>query len=416
MDMNRASLEKPKPFASAGKRFHGLPSSIWALGLVSMFMDISSELVHGLLPVFMASTLGASVSFIGLLEGVAEATASITKVFSGVISDYVRKRKILVVLGYGLSAMTKPLFPLAASIGWVFTGRFVDRIGKGVRDAPRDALVADIISPALRGAAYGLRQALDSVGAFLGPLLAVALMVMLANDIRSVLWVAVIPAFVAVALLVFAVHEPERPQPNPGERPPFSFAGAGKLHLRYWLVVGLGAVFTLARFSEAFLILRARSVGLSIAFVPVVMVVMNISYAGAAYPAGAAADRFRPRWLLLVGLGMLVLADVVLAAAVSPLHVFGGAILWGLHMALTQGLFSKLVADASPEGLRGTAFGIFNLVSGAALLAASVVAGYLWDAVGPQATFWTGACFAAIAGIGLISFRPAADPVGSRRY
>jgi MFS family permease len=377
------------------------------MGLGSLFMDSSSELIHSLLPVFLATSLGASMVTIGVIEGVAEATASITKVFSGALSDYLRKRKFLMVLGYGLAAFTKPVFPLADSIGWVFGARFVDRIGKGIRGAPRDALVADITPPQLRGAAYGLRQALDSVGAFLGPILAILFMVLLNDNIRGAMWAAVLPAFIAVALLAVYVPEPDRDAPGTPARGPLTMADARRLPLRYWLVVLLGLVFTLARFSEAFLVLRARDVGLSLGFVPLVMIVMNIFYALFAYPAGAAADRYKPRTLLLFGLLFLIAADVISAVALTPLVFMCGTALWGLHLALTQGLLSKLVADTSPLELRGTAFGIFNLISGIALLFASVIAGALWTAYGAAATFLAGAAFAAVAAVGLAAYRTA---------
>jgi MFS family permease len=384
-----------------------LPRTIWTLGWVSLFMDSSSELVHSLLPVFLSTTLGASMVTIGLLEGIAEATASMMKVFSGVLSDRFRTRKPLLVIGYGLAALTKPVFPIATSVGQVFAARFVDRIGKGIRGAPRDALVADITPPALRGAAYGLRQALDSVGACIGPLLALLFMAWFADDLRSVLWVATLPALLAVGWLVAGVREPAREEPSgSGQQVPL-LAGARHLGSPYWRVVALGAVFTLARFSEAFLVLRAQNAGMSIGLVPAVMIVMNVVYAGAAYPAGAAADRFSRRWMLVAGLAVLVLSDIVLAAAASPWVVLGGATLWGLHLALTQGLFSKLVADAAPADLRGTAFGLFNLVSGAALLCASVLAGALWEFAGPVATFLAGAGFAVLAAMGILIARPA---------
>jgi MFS family permease len=382
-----------------------LPTDIWVLGFGSMSMDMSSELVHSLLPVFMATVLGASMVTIGVVEGIAEATAAITKVFSGTLSDYLGKRKLLAVLGYGLAAATKPVFPLATTIGWVFTARFVDRIGKGIRGAPRDALVADITPRELRAAAYGLRQSLDSVGAFIGPLLAIAFMAWLANNIRAVLWVAVVPAFIAVVLLVLGVREPERTQGDSGVRSALALADTKRLPVSYWLIVLLGAVLTLARFSEAFLVLRAQDVGLAVGYVPMVMIIMNLAYAATAYPAGVAADRFSSRMLLIIGLTMLVAADIVLAAATSPWPSFVGAAMWGLHMGLTQGLLSKLVADTSPAELRGTAFGIFNLVSGGALLLASVIAGVLWSAYGASATFLAGAAFAALATLGLLTYR-----------
>ena len=412
--MTSLQPSNPESISSNKGFYRKLPKGIWALGFVSMFMDSSSELVHSLLPIFMATTLGASLVTIGIVEGFAEAAAAITKVFSGVISDYFRKRKFLAVVGYGLAAITKPIFPLATSIGWVFGARFVDRVGKGIRGAPRDALVAEIAPVQLRGAAYGLRQALDSVGAFVGPLLAVAFMIWLANDIKAVLWVAVLPAFIAVFLLIVGVHEPESLDHAAAHRNLLTLNNAKRLRLRYWLVVALGAVFTLARFSEAFLILRAQDVGLAIGYVPVIMIVMNVVYSIFAYPAGAAADRISARTLLLMGLGILVIADIVLAIAASPGIALLGSAFWGLHMALTQGLLSKLVADTAPADLRGTAFGIFNLVSGGALLLASVIAGSLWSMFGASATFIAGASFAAFAALGLLLYRSNVRTTGHR--
>ncbi len=397
--MEPPSGRDPRPLEGTPAGREGLPLGIWALGFGSLFMDVSSELIHSLLPMFMVTTLGASMVTVGFIEGVAEATAAITKVFSGALSDYLGRRKALVVFGYALGAFTKPIFPLAPSVAWVFAARFTDRVGKGIRGAPRDALVADIAPPHLRGAAFGLRQALDSLGALLGPLLAVGFMIWFANDIRRAMWFAVLPAFVTVALLVFFVREPTR---EPGARSrPLRLQDARRLPLRFWLVVLLGGFFTLARFSEAFLVLRAQDIGLPLTYAPVVMIVMNLLYAGAAYPAGAAADRWSARALLLLGLVLLIAADVVLALSISPLAVFAGSALWGLHMAFTQGLFSKLVADTAPADLLGTGFGIFNLVSGLALLLASVIAGSLWNAFGASATFLAGASFAAAAAFGL---------------
>jgi MFS family permease len=376
-----------------------------------MFMDISSELVHSLLPIFMATVLGTSIVTIGMIEGFAEGATAITKVFSGAISDYFGKRKFLAVVGYTLSAITKPIFPIATTIGWVFGARFVDRIGKGIRGAPRDALVADIAPLQLRGAAYGLRQSLDSVGAFIGPLLAVIFMIWFTNDIRAVLWVAVVPAFIAVFLLIIAVRVPESPNRAADPRNYLTLIDTKRLSMRYWLVVALGAVFTLARFSEAFLILRAQDVGLAIGYVPMIMIVMNIFYSIFAYPAGTAADRLSARTLLLFGLAILVVADIVLAIAVSPWLTFAGAALWGLHMAFTQGLLSKIVADTAPADLRGTAFGLFNFVSGVALFLASFIAGSLWTAFGASTTFIAGASFAFLAAMGLLLYRPKTQSV-----
>ncbi|MGD9598016.1 MAG: MFS transporter [Steroidobacteraceae bacterium] len=382
--------------------WRALPAGIWAMGFGSFFMDASSELIHALLPVFLTVTLGASMVTVGVIEGVAEATAAITKVFSGAASDALGRRKALMVGGYALAALTKPLFPLAQSVGWVFAARFIDRVGKGIRGAPRDALVADLTTPELRGAAYGLRQALDSAGAVLGPLMAMALLVVYADNLRAAMWFAAVPAILAVVVLTAFVREPERgPVASGGQGRPV-YAGARRLPLRFWLVVLLGSVFTLARFSEAFLVLRAQDIGLGIEYVPLVMVVMNVFYAGAAWPAGVAADRMRPRALLAIGLFLLVAADLFLAFAGSATAVLIGAALWGLHMAFTQGLLSKLVADTAAPELRGTAFGLFNLATGVALLVASVIAGGLWEAYGAMATFLAGALFAAIAVVGLL--------------
>ncbi|NWF47318.1 MFS transporter [Hydrogenophaga sp. D2P1] len=377
-----------------------LPTAIWVLGFVSLLMDISSEMVHSLLPLFMVGTLGASALVVGLVEGLAEATALIVKVFSGVLSDWWGKRKWLAVFGYALGALTKPLFALAPGIGTVLTARLLDRVGKGVRGAPRDALVADIAPPDMRGAAFGLRQSLDTVGAFLGPLLAVGLMLLWANDFRAVFWVAVVPGLLAVALLMLGVREPDRPA---GERRgnPIRRENLRRLGSAYWWVVGLGAVFTLARFSEAFLVLRAAQSGVPVALVPLVMVAMNLVYAASAYPFGRLSDRMDHRTLLALGLAVLIAADLVLAANAHWTTLLAGVVLWGLHMGMTQGLLATMVADTAPADLRGTAFGFFNLVSGVALLLSSAIAGLLWDQLGASFTFYAGAAFSGLALLGL---------------
>lgn len=380
-----------------------MPRGVWALGFVSMFMDISSEMVHSLLPAFLVGTLGASVILVGLIEGIAESTASITKIFSGWLSDRLGKRKWLAVLGYGLGALTKPVFPMAVTPFEVLGARFADRIGKGIRGAPRDALVADITPPEVRGAAFGLRQALDTVGAFLGPLLAIALMALLANDIRKVYAWAVVPAAIAVVLLVLGVEDPKPKAGQPLRPAPIRPSQIRDMGRPFWAVVGVGVVFTMARFSEAFLVLRAQDVGLAVALVPVVMVVMNIVYSVVSTPAGSLSDRIDRRLLLAVGLGVLVAADAVLALVPNVAGVLTGVALWGLHMGLTQGVLAALVADAAPENLRGTAFGLFNLATGVTLLAASALAGLLWADLGAPATFAAGGAFAALAALGLLA-------------
>jgi MFS family permease len=381
-----------------------LPAGIWVLGFVSMLMDISSEMIHGLLPLFLVTTLGASALAVGLIEGTAESLALVVKVFSGVLSDWWARRKAIVVFGYGLSALTKPLFALANGVGFVIGARLLDRIGKGIRDAPRDALIADIVPPAMRGAAFGLRQSLDTIGAFVGPLVAVGLMILWANDFRAVFWVAAIPAFLAVALLMWGIDEPASVRARtPGN--PIRRENLRRLGKQYWWVVTVGAVFTLARFSEAFLLLRAQQGGMALSLVPLVLVAMNIVYSAFAYPFGKLADRINHRALLAAGLVLLIAADLVLATWSSWPAVIVGVMLWGMHMAVTQGLFATMVAAAAPADLRGTAFGFFNLMSGAALLVASVLAGLLWDWLGASATFLAGAAFAALTLLGLA--RPA---------
>jgi MFS family permease len=377
-----------------------LPRTVMMLGLVSLAMDISSEMIHALLPLFLVTVLGASALSVGIIEGIAEATAAIAKVFSGAISDWLGRRKPLLLLGYGLAALTKPLFPLATGIGEVLTARFIDRIGKGIRGAPRDALIADVTPSPLRGAAYGLRQSLDTVGAFAGPLLALALMAATANNFRLVFWVAVIPAFICVALIVFGVREPETAAGSErGVKRPFPIhrSEITRLPRLFWQITALGTVLTLARFSEAFLLLRAENVGLQVTWVPMMLVVMNVVYAASAYPFGKLSDRINRKVLLAGGIGVLIVADLTLALASNAWGVSAGAALWGLHMGATQGIITAIVADTAPDDLRGTAFGMFNLITGVALLAASVIAGGLWTWFGPAMTFYAGAVFSAIA-------------------
>ena len=386
-----------------------IPRGVWVLGFVSMLMDISSEMVHSLLPMFMVTVLGTSVFTVGLIEGMAESTALIVKVFSGVLSDYLGRRKSLALFGYALGALTKPLFAVAGSTGLVLTARLLDRVGKGIRGAPRDALVADITPAAVRGAAFGLRQALDTVGAFVGPLLGVGLMLLWANDFRAIFWVATVPGLLAVALLLFGIHEPQAAA-GATRRNPISKANLRRLGSPYWWTVGVGAMFTLARFSEAFLVLRAQQSGVAMALVPLIMVAMNLVYSACAYPFGKLSDRVKHSTLLFAGLLVLVAADLVLAWDNDWISLAAGIVLWGIHMGLTQGLLSTMVADTAPDDLRGTAFGFFNLVSGVALLFASALAGWLWDRYGPAYTFYGSA---ALCGFALLSLaaRPDAGPI-----
>jgi len=398
------SIDKLEKTAETQVWLAGLPRTVWALGFVSMFMDISSEMIHGLLPVFLITVIGTGATSVGLIEGVAEATTLFIRAFSGALSDRLGKRKILAIAGYALGTLTKPLFALAYGVGLVFTARFLDRIGKGIRGAPRDALVADITPQHLRGAAYGLRQSLDALGAFLGPLLAILLMKATADDFRMVFWLAVIPGVVSVSILFFAVGEPKA-RPGGPLRLPIHRHELSSLGTAYWGVVAVGMVFTLARFSEAFLLLRAVSVGLSVALVPVMLVIMSAVYSLTAYPVGHLSDRIGRTGLLTVGLGVLIASDLTLAMAKNVSQVAVGSALWGLHMGLTQGLLAALVADTAQPQLRGTAFGVFSFASGIAMLIASVLAGLLWDRFGAPATFIVGAGFAMAALVGFLMLR-----------
>jgi MFS family permease len=388
----------PKP----GYSLTQIPRGVWVLGFVSMLMDVSSEMIHALLPVYLVTVLGTSMVTVGFIEGIAEATASITKIFSGALSDWLGKRKLLAAIGYGLAAFTKPVFPLAPTVGWLVAARLVDRVGKGIRGAPGDALISDISTVHVRGASFGLRQSLDTVGAFVGPLLAIGLMWWTADNFKTVFWIAVVPAFLSLALILFVVEGPEWPPGIHRIENPLSLEAIRRLGQVYWRVVMVGVMFTLARFSEAFLILRAQNVGLSLTWVPIVLVGMNVVYALSAYPAGVLSDRFNRKALLAAGLVMLAGADLALALMPNLGGVAIGVALWGLHMGFTQGLFAALVADAAPPELRGTAFGYFNLLTGVALLAASVIAGALWDAYGPAGTFFAGLVFALAALLGLL--------------
>ena len=377
-----------------------IPSGVWALGFVSLFMDVSSEMIHSLLPLFMVTVLGTGTVAVGIVEGLAESLALVVKVFSGTLSDYLGRRKPLALFGYALGALSKPLFAVASGLGLVIIARLVDRVGKGLRGAPRDALVADITPPHLRGAAFGLRQSLDTVGAFLGPLLAVGLMLLWAGDFRAVFWVAVIPGLMAVALLLFGVKEPA-PCPIRTWANPIRRDNLIRLGRSYWWVVGIGSVFTLARFSEAFLVLRAQQSGMLVAFVPLVMVAMNLVYAITAYPFGKFADTVSHNKLLVGGLLALIAADLVLAAAEHWSAVLLGVGFWGLHMGMTQGLLAAMVADTAPSDLRGTAYGLFSLAAGCSILVASTLAGFLWDGLGASATFYAGAIFCVVAILGI---------------
>lgn len=381
-----------------------IPKGVVALGFVSMFMDISSEMVHSLLPIFLTSVLGVSALSVGILEGIAEATANIVKIFSGAISDFIGKRKPLLLLGYGLSALTKPLFPIADNFTAVLVARFTDRIGKGIRVAPRDALMADITPADMRGAAFGLRQSMDKIGSVLGPLAAILLMLATADDFRFVFWMALIPALLVIVVIIFFIKEPDIPREKGVRNFPLKKSQLKLLNKAFWFVTSIGFILTLARFSEAFLVLRGDNIGLGPAFAPAILIAMNFAYTLSSYPAGLLSDRIGKSGLMAAGIATLILADAVLAYAHNGFLIFFGAGLWGLHMGLTQGIITAMIADEAPASLRGTAFGMFNLLSGIALLLASVIAGWMWEDIGPQATFSTGAIFAALSLLGFMAF------------
>jgi len=372
-----------------------LPRNVWVLGFVSLFMDLSSEIYHALLPAFITIVLGLPATALGAIDGVAEATANFAKLLSGRLSDRTQRRKPWIMGGYGLAALSKPLFPLASSAPLVMLARFADRVGKGIRGSPRDAMIADETPPEMRGRAFGLRQALDTAGALLAPLAAIGLMALLASNIRAVFWIAIIPAAISFLLAWLALREPER-RVAPQKKPAL-FAGFRELNKDTKRLLQVGFLFTLARFSEAFLILKGIDIGLSEALSPLTLAIFNLVYVALAYPAGALSDRMSPRSILMAGMLVLIAGNAVLAETSSFLGLVLGTALWGAHMALTQGIFARMIADSAPQELRATSFGAFYFVSGIAGLLASLGAGWLWDERGSSATFLTSAGIAAVA-------------------
>lgn len=384
-----------------------LPRTVWVLGVVSLLMDLSSEIYHALLPAFLTVTLGLPVAAMGALDGFAEATASMSKLVSGRLSDRNQKRKPWILLGYGMAALSKPLFPLATTALPVLSARLVDRIGKGIRGAPRDAMIADETPPELRGRAFGLRQSMDTVGAFIAPLAAIGLMIWFRNDIRAVFWVAVIPAFLSCGFAWVMLRETsDRTTP----KTKIKWGGFRDLDPAVKRLIGVGFLFGLARFSESFLILKGIDAGIAPSWSPIVLALFNLAYLLLAYPAGIVSDRVSPQGLLLAGIGLLVAADLVLGMGVSLWTVGLGVVLWGAHMAFTQGIFSRMIADAASEDKRATSFGAFFFVSGIAALLSSLGAGLIWDRDGASATFMAGAVLAAIAGAMLVLL-PRSAPV-----
>jgi MFS family permease len=387
-----------------------LPRNVWILGFVSLLMDLSSEIYHSLLPAFVTMTLGLPATALGAIDGIAESTANFAKLASGRLSDRSLKRKPWIVAGYGLAALSKPLFPLATNAVTLMAARFADRIGKGIRGSPRDAMVADETPPEIRGRAFGLRQALDTVGALIAPLVAVGLMALFADRIRLVYWIAILPAACSFLLAWLALREPKQLN-APIKTSPF-FSGFRELTKPTKRLLAVGFLFTLARFSEAFLILKGLEIGLSETLSPLTLALFNLAYVILAYPAGSLSDRMSPKTILLAGMAALVAGNLVLAKTDTLPWLVAGVTLWGAHMALTQGIFSRMIADSAPDHLRATSFGAFWFVSGIGGLLASLGAGLLWDREGSSATFLTSAGVAAmaIAMLSLLDEEPRASP------
>jgi len=378
-----------------------IPKSIWTLGIVSLFMDISSEIIHSLLPIFMVSILGSSIIAIGIVEGISEATFLLIRIFSGVLSDYLGKRKIISVIGYGISALSKPLFPLANSVSLILIARFFDRLGKGVRESPRDALIGDIAPKSIRGACFGLRQSLDTIGALIGPIVAILGLLIFSNNIRAILWVSVIPAILSVVIFIVGIHDVEHKYTEDEKTFIFKFKNIFKIGTEYWQIVLIGGLLNLARFSDAFLILKAYELGLPITYVPLVMVLMNCFYAVSSYPAGILSDNINRKFILIIGIVFLIIADLVLAFTDSTWMLALGVGFWGMHMAFTKGILDAMVTDTASIRLLGSAYGIFNFVCGIAVLFASIISGVLWQVYGPFYSFSVGAFLAFLACLSL---------------
>lgn len=374
-----------------------IPRTVWVLGFASLLTDVSSEMIHSVLPLFLATSLGASATIIGLIDGVGEAVAAFLKLFSGALSDRIRKRKPLILTGYGLSAAVKPLFALAGNPIAVLAARCLDRVGKGIRGAPRDALIADVTDADSRGAAYGLRQSLDSVGAVVGPLIALAAMTATANDFRFVFWIALVPAIATVILLATGVSEPpSNLEPTSKKVNPLRMEAIKSLGPGFWFVFFVCLLFTLGNSSDAFILLKAKAIGVAPNMVPLCLVVLNVTYTLSAYPAGIVSDRLGRRGMLMCSFALYAIVYLCLGFTTEQWQLWSLLAIYGFYLGLSQGTFLALVADRVPQELRGTAFGLFSLSIGVGLLPASLIAGFLWDNISPQATFLAGAGFALV--------------------
>ncbi len=374
---------------------------VWIFGWVSFLSDVGSDMIFPLLPDFLTRTLKAGPAALGLIEGVAEATSSIMKMVSGWWSDRARRRKPLVVAGYSIAAAARPLVGLATSWGHVLAIRFTDRVGKGIRTAPRDALLAEMVPPERRGRAFGLQRAMDNAGAVVGPLLAAALLKFVVDDERSVFLLAAIPGLAAVLLLVLAVKEtPKEPPPADLPRAP-----AQPLPRRLKVAIGIFSLFTLASSTDAFLILRAQDAGLELWQLPLLWAFFNGVKAAAGVPGGALADRIGHVRAIVLGWAVYAIAYVGFALVSTPGQLWGLFAFYAVFYALTEGAERALVADLAPAHLRGKAFGAFHASVGLTALPASVLFGVLWKVLGPRAAFLIGACVAVAAAAALLVFR-----------
>ncbi len=388
-------MSSHKPSVQSKKRLKNIHRNVWILGLVSLFTDFGTKAIQSILPLFLVSVLGANVSIIGLIEGIAESTASILKLFSGALSDYWGRRKELAILGYGLSTAIIPLFALANSPLWVLVARFGDRLGKGIRVAPRNALVADVTPIEQRGAAYGLRQTLDTIGAFSGPLVATIILLISGQNFRLVFWVALVSGIISVCLLVKGIRE--TPSSKEKRSKLIQWDTFQQLGRNYWVLVLAATLFNLGHFSDAFLLLKAQHIGIANAWIPLSMIVMNFSYMLSAYPLGLLSDRMGRKQLLVVAFWLFSLVYLGFAWVQQPQQIWGLFALYGVYLGMSQGILLALVADVTPSELRGTGFGVINLVIGIILLPANLLAGFVWETANPQIPFLLGSFLAILA-------------------
>ena len=384
----------------------GLGRNVYALAAVSFFTDVSSEMIYPLLPVFLSTVLGANAGFIGAIEGAAESVAALLKLVSGWWSDRVQRRKPLVVAGYTLASAMRPLIAIAQSATQVLLIRVSDRVGKGIRNSPRDALIADSVDPAVRGRAFGFRSAADNAGALLGPLIAFAVLTIWHVSIRTVFWLAVVPGTAAVIVAVFGIREVRHRGPTPIQ----SASLEGTMGRRFWTFLVIIFVFTLGNSTDAFLLLRARQLGVSVAFAPILWALLNGVKSVLNVPGGVLSDRIGRRPMLIAGWSAYALVYFLFARATQSWHAWALFAAYGVYFGLTEGTQLALVADFAPLRRRGAAYGWYYLAIGVGALPASLVFGAIWDRFGSPVAFMMGASLALIAAIGLAVLNSSAPP------